>query len=101
MGRTDRARVGSSDDECPLERAIGHSVECTRACCPFWEPGGAVVPAGCVFDRVPIDFNRRRDVTELVLTLKTRLERPSSVKDEQEARSRLSALLHDEFGDDE
>ncbi|MGH3080356.1 MAG: hypothetical protein ACRDNH_04380 [Gaiellaceae bacterium] len=86
---------------CPLEQAIGRSVECPRERCPFWEPGGAVVPAGCLFDRLSIDFGRRRDAAELVLALKARLERPSSDEDERTAWAEVYELIRDGLDQEE
>lgn len=77
---------------CALEQAIGRAAQCTRERCAFWEPGGAVVPAGCVFDRVPLAFDRRPETVELLLELKA--------KDAPGARSRLYALLSEALDDD-
>lgn len=84
---------------CRLEQAVGRRAECTRERCPFWECGGAVVPAGCIFDRVSFDFDRRPGSAEFLLALNARLERPSSAADERQARSLVHALLDDAFGE--
>jgi hypothetical protein len=44
-----------------------------RDACAFWEPGGAVVEAGCAVDRLALDV-RRPDVASFLLELRERLE---------------------------
>jgi hypothetical protein len=36
---------------CMLEYAAGRIEECPRNGCPLWEPGGAVLEAGCMLER--------------------------------------------------
>ena len=47
---------------------------CTGDVCPFWEPGGAVVPGGCIVERLGTDV-WRGDVAACLLELRVRLER--------------------------
>lgn len=97
----DQPKLAQSRRLCPLERALGRSVECTRERCPFWEAGGAVLPAGCLFDRLSIDFERRPGDAELVLALKARLEHPSPDEDEREAWAQVYALIRDGLDENE
>jgi hypothetical protein len=39
---------------CRIEHVVGRSRECPEGACPFWEPGGAVLEGGCVFDRLVV-----------------------------------------------
>jgi hypothetical protein len=44
---------------CSLRLAADGVLEpCPREACPFWETGGAVVPGGCLFDRLALDIRR-------------------------------------------
>jgi hypothetical protein len=58
---------------CILGLAVGALEACTLERCAFWEPGGAVVEAGCVIDRLALDV-RRPDVSAYLLQVRERLE---------------------------
>jgi hypothetical protein len=59
---------------CKLRLAAECTVEvCPREACPFWEPGGAVMPGGCIIDRVGTDI-RRPDVAAYLLDVRERVE---------------------------
>jgi hypothetical protein len=45
---------------------------CPRELCAFWEPGGAVLPGGCMIERLGVDV-RRRDLAAYLLELRERL----------------------------
>ena len=66
--------------------------------CPFWEPGGAVLAAGCVFERTPLDLSKP-GVADLLGALKRRLESPVSRDDEREARALFRLILDAAFDD--
>ena len=57
---------------CKLYEALGRAEQCTGRC-PFWEPGGAVLPGRCAFERV--DFGGRQNVARELLEIRQRLER--------------------------
>jgi hypothetical protein len=54
--------------------AEGEAEICARDACAFWEPGGAVVPGGCIVDRLGTDL-RRDDLAAFLLDIRRRLER--------------------------
>jgi hypothetical protein len=61
-------------DYCRLRLAAENTVEfCPQELCAFWEPGGAVVPGGCILDRLGTDI-RRRDVAAYLLEVRERVE---------------------------
>lgn len=66
--------------------ATGQTEQCPRERCPFWEPGGAVVDAGCVIDRLACDI-RRPDVAAYLLETRQRLEEARDVQTAVEAHS--------------
>ncbi len=49
---------------CRLDALAGQKTICDENRCVFWEPGGAVLDGGCVFDRVDL-VGRVALVTEL------------------------------------
>ena len=44
---------------CALEQTMGRVVACPESECPFWEPGGAVLPGRCAFDRLDLGGRTR------------------------------------------
>jgi hypothetical protein len=70
-GRTMSAAAGEPR-LCRLDRAVGVDAACPEECCPFWEPGGAVLEGRCVFERV--DFGSDHEVARLLLGIRERLE---------------------------
>lgn len=54
--------------------AQGEVEACPRESCAFWEPGGAVLPGGCIIDRLGTDV-RRNDLAAYLLDIRRRLER--------------------------
>jgi hypothetical protein len=75
--------------------AEGVVEECAPERCGFWEPGGAVVPAGCLIDRLAVDIrdpgfassllSRRRDL-EAGSSRTTSLETPFRSNDDEGGR---------------
>jgi hypothetical protein len=64
--------------------AEGEAELCLRDACAFWEPGGAVLPGGCIIDRLGTDI-RRDDLAAFLLDIRRRLER---VRETQSTRMR-------------
>lgn len=54
--------------------AEGEAETCPRDMCAFWEPGGAVLPGGCIIDRLGTDI-RHDDLAAFLLDIRRRLER--------------------------
>jgi hypothetical protein len=85
-----RRRAGRG--RCRLGEAAGRSFLCEDACA-FWEPGGAVVPPGCLLDRVPLDLRRQPESMRVLVELKERLESAGPARDRGAAHARLAALV--------
>ena len=43
--------------QCQLQAAVGRTLECPEAACPFWEQDTSGDEAGCGFDRLGITFD--------------------------------------------
>lgn len=82
---------------CALEHAVGRSVSCPEGGCPFWEPGGVVLPGRCAFEQ--LDFSGRPEVARELLEIRELLESPASAEAACDARHRFHRLLN-ESGDD-
>ena len=82
---------------CALEQTMGRIVPCPESACAFWEPGGAVLPGRCAFDR--LDLSGRPEVAAELLRIRVLLESPASAAAEQDLRHRFHKLLN-ESGDD-
>jgi len=78
---------------CALHLAAGRREECPEHACAFWEEGGAVVEAGCAFDRVRLEFDARPDVAKWLLTIRTDLENARSAADTMRVRAALNEIL--------
>ena len=78
---------------CALHLATGSREECPGSACAFWEQGGAVVEAGCIFDRVRLEFEARPDVARYLLKLRYELENARSTEDLHRVRSSLNEVL--------
>jgi hypothetical protein len=67
--------TGNDTHICRLTLVAEREAEtCTRDACAFWEPGGAVLPGGCIIDRLGTDL-RRDDLAAFLLDIRRRLER--------------------------
>jgi hypothetical protein len=77
---------------CALEHAVGRAGTCPESGCPFWEPGGAVLPGRCAFEQ--IDLAGRSDVAGELLQIRALLESPVSVDADRDARHRFHQLLN-------
>ena len=78
---------------CRLASAIGETEACPYAGCPFWEEGGAVVPAGCMLDRLAGDLDRRPELALALLPVRRKLEQVHDQEDEAEAYALVFRLL--------
>ena len=54
---------------CLLSAAAGHARSCSGPACPYWEQGGAVVPAGCALKRLGIELAGRPELVRRLLEL--------------------------------
>jgi hypothetical protein len=78
---------------CALHLALGERERCPGAACAFWEDGGAVVDAGCAFDRVKLEFHARPDVARWMLGIRHSLESARSAEEKERARSAINCVL--------
>jgi hypothetical protein len=78
---------------CSLPLARGVYEACPGAACAFWEEGGVVVEAGCVFDRVRIEFDARPDLAQWLLRLRYDLENARTAEETRRIRSALNEVL--------
>jgi hypothetical protein len=78
---------------CSLYQRVGVVRRCTADGCPFWEPGGAALPAGCLLDRLSLDLDARPGLVRALLQARRTLERAATPEDEDEARAVLRRLL--------
>ena len=60
----------SDTHRCELQMAAGRVESCPGAGCPFWDDGGCVIAA------LRPDFEQDPELTQLLLSLRTRLARP-------------------------
>lgn len=58
---------------CALSQAIVNDEECSRACCAFWEHGGASVEPGCAVERLGFDLENI-DLVHYLLDLRRALD---------------------------
>ena len=78
---------------CSLREAVGEHERCPGDPCAFWEPGGAVVEAGCAIERLGIPVRRQRDLARHLLDLRLRVEEARSDAERRAAHRRFSELL--------
>jgi len=69
---------------CRLQHAAGRVEACPGACCPFWEPGGAVLAGRCALDQV--DLSARPELAAWLLRIRKRLEAAGTREDEPALR---------------
>jgi hypothetical protein len=70
--------------QCRIASIAGRPEECPEDLCPFWEPGGAVLPGRCEFEQ--IDLTHNPDLAGFLLRIRHALEQARSREDEHEAR---------------
>lgn len=90
-------RIVAMTRTCQLEQAMGEIGSCPENACAFWEPGGAVLPGRCAFDRV--DLSDRAEVAAELLQIRALLESPGAASAEQDLRHRLHHLLNESEDD--
>ena len=78
---------------CALQYAAGRIEICHGSACPFWEEGGAVLPGGCIIQRLGLDLERRPELVHALLQVRHRLEQAIDRDDEDEARSLFFRLV--------
>lgn len=61
---------------CHLKRAVGIEEVCPGEPCPFWEPGGAVLPGDCLVERLGVE-TRDRKLAGYLLEIRDGLKRSS------------------------
>ena len=88
---------GATPTLCSLQFAVGRVEACPGEPCPFWEPGGAIVDAGCAVERLGLaaELDDRPDLAEYLLELRARLEQVRDSSEEREVRSRFYRLLNE------
>jgi hypothetical protein len=76
---------------CSLSVVAGDNEVCPRGWCAFWEPGGAVLGAGCAIERLgtPIDDAQ---LARHLLELRRGLERIRDAQAGEAAGKQLGAL---------
>ncbi len=82
---------------CALEQAVGRSAPCSESDCPFWEPGGAVLPGQCAFER--LDLSGRPEAAQELLRIRGLLEPPVSAEAERDARHLFHRVLNESEDD--
>ena len=78
---------------CALEQALGRSEWCPESGCPFWEPGGAVLPGRCAFEQ--LDLSGRQEAAVELLRIRAVLDVPAPPAADREARRLLHRLLNE------
>ncbi|MGZ4416188.1 MAG: hypothetical protein ACXVRZ_17705 [Gaiellaceae bacterium] len=78
---------------CRLDTLAGREQLCPASACPFWEPGGAVLPGRCAFER--IDFAGRSALVAELLRVREQLNVASSSAEESRARHLYHQLLNE------
>jgi|GEM_PF-5326622 len=88
----DPAGAGPGVRICSLYQRVGVVRRCSAGC-PFFEPGGAALPPGCLLDRLSLDLDRRPGLVRALLRARRALEQPATHEDVDEARTLLRQLL--------
>jgi hypothetical protein len=78
---------------CTLEAAVGEAQACPEHCCPFWEPGGAVLSGRCAFEQIGFDPDPR--FAAWLLEIRGRLESAGSAAEKDSARRLFHHMLND------
>lgn len=77
---------------CRIRRALGQAEPCPEGACPFWEPGGAVLDAGCGLERRGIDLDRA-DLAAYLDGLRRELELARDTSEREAARRAFAELV--------
>jgi len=59
---------------CSLQRAAGFREPCPGKGCRFWEEGGALLPAGCVIERLGLNPTARPEPAAALRGLRFRFD---------------------------
>jgi hypothetical protein len=76
---------------CRIKLALSEVEACPQGACPFWEPGGAVLEAGCGLERLQLELDRP-DLAEYLVGLRHALETARDSREREEARRALADL---------
>jgi hypothetical protein len=74
---------------CTLHLALGVVAPCTGERCVFWEPGGAVLRAGCLIERLGVEV-RQPDVAAYLVETRERLDEARDHSEAEAAHRELS-----------
>jgi hypothetical protein len=77
---------------CRLHLTLGRGEQCPEGACPFWEEGGAVLPAGCGLERLGIEAEQP-DLAEYLLDLRAQLECARDREERERARETFALLV--------
>jgi len=93
-----RARADAANHDlmsrlCRLDALAGREQLCPGSACPFWEPGGAVLPGRCAFER--LDFAGRPALVVELLRLRELLDAAAPGEEESRARHLYHRLLNE------
>jgi hypothetical protein len=72
--------------------ARGTSSPCPRGRCAFWEPGGAVIEAGCSLERLCIDL-AQPGLAGYLLDVRERLDRARNFEEAEAAHREFAHRL--------
>ncbi|MGZ8716096.1 MAG: hypothetical protein ACXWYO_03190, partial [Gaiellaceae bacterium] len=89
----DAANHGVMARLCRLDALAGREQLCPGSACPFWEPGGAVLPGRCAFER--LDFAGRPALVVELLRVREQLDAAASGAEESRARHLYHQLLNE------
>jgi hypothetical protein len=78
---------------CRLEALAGREQLCRGWACPFWEPGGAVLPGRCMFER--LDFTGRPALVAELLRLREQLDEAAPGDEESRTLHLYHQLLNE------
>lgn len=85
--------MSQTEQHCALRLAAeGRREVCARERCPFWEPGGAVVPGSCLLERLAVDLSRP-ELARYLLKARRRLERARDSEEGEEAHREFARRL--------
>lgn len=81
---------------CRITLTLEHVEACPEGACPFWEQGGAVIPAQCGLERLSLELDRP-DIARHFLELRQTLERTRDERERHEAQRAFAAVAPPEL----
>jgi len=87
---------GAQPKLCRIKLTLGDVESCPEGACAFWEPGGAIVDAGCGLERLRIDVDRP-DLAAYLVGLREALEAARGAREREEARQTFAELVPPEL----